>query len=63
MKKLFILLFLLGSVTAFAQSKLDGKWKGTAESPNGSFDLNYVFKVDGEKLTGALVSNFGETPI
>lgn len=64
MKKLFFtLLFLVGSVTVFAQSKLDGKWKGTAESPNGTFELNYVFKVEGEKLTGAFVSNFGETPI
>ena len=64
MKKLFfVLLFLAGSVTAFAQSKIEGKWKGTAESPNGTFELNYVFKVEGEKLTGALVSEFGEIPL
>lgn len=64
MKKIFfVLLFVAGTVTAFAQSKLDGKWKGSAESPNGTFELSYVFKVDGEKLTGALVSDFGETPI
>lgn len=62
-KKIFTLALLMGCFTTFAQSKLDGKWKGTAESPNGSFDLNYVFKVDGEKLTGALVSDFGEIPI
>lgn len=63
MKKLFLLLFFLGSVTAFAQSKINGDWKGSVETPNGAFDLNFTFKVEGEKLTGVWKSEFGETEI
>ncbi|PKQ44899.1 hypothetical protein [Confluentibacter flavum] len=62
-KKIFILLFLAGCFTTFAQSKIDGDWKGTAESPNGVFELAYTFKVEGDKLTGALKTEFGDTPI
>jgi hypothetical protein len=63
MKKVITLLFVMACFTSFAQSKLDGKWKGTAESPNGVFELTYTFKAEGEKLTGALITEFGDTPI
>lgn len=62
-KKIFFLLFLAGCFTSFAQSKIDGDWKGTAESPNGVFELAYTFKTEGNKLTGALKTEFGDTPI
>jgi hypothetical protein len=62
-KKIFFLLFLAGCFTSFAQSKIDGKWKGTSESPNGVFEMNYNFKAEGNKLTGALITDFGDTPI
>ena len=32
---------------------VNGKWAGTVTGPDGnSIDLNYVFKIDGDKLTG-----------
>jgi hypothetical protein len=63
MKYLLILLFLGGSVTIFAQTNIDGDWKGIRETPNGSFELNYTFKVDGKTLTGKLKAQFGEVQL
>ncbi len=31
---------------------ISGKWKGTAEGPNGAIERTFTFKVDGSKLTG-----------
>lgn len=50
MKRLAALTCLLAA-TLFA-SDISGKWKGTAESPNGTFERTFTFKVDGAKLTG-----------
>lgn len=58
-----ILLFFLGSIATFAQSKIDGKWKGTREGQNGTVELNYTFKVEGNKLTGTSTTPRGENPI
>ena len=63
MKYFLILLFLGGSVTIFAQTNIDGNWKGTRETPNGTFEVNYTFKVDGKTLTGMLKTQFGEVPL
>lgn len=61
MKYFLILLFLAGGLTTFAQTNIDGNWKGTRETPNGNIELNYTFKVEGTTLTGTLKSQFGET--
>ena len=61
MKFVFTLLLLAGGLTMFAQNTLDGNWKGTRETPNGTFEVNYTFKVDGNKLTGTWKTQFGET--
>ena len=58
-----ILLFLGVSASVFAQTNIDGNWKGTRETPNGSFEVNYTFKVDGKSLTGMLKAQFGEAPL
>ncbi|HEY5968362.1 MAG TPA: hypothetical protein VIU35_10300 [Chitinophagaceae bacterium] len=60
MKYFLMLLFLGGSLTIFAQTKIDGNWKGTRETPDGTFEVNYTFKVDGKTLTGMLKAQFGE---
>jgi hypothetical protein len=60
MKILFTLLILIGGVTTFAQNTLDGNWKGTRETPNGTFEVNYTFKVEGSELTGTWKTQFGE---
>src|SRR5687767_5603440 len=39
MKYFLILLFLGGSLTIFAQTNIDGNWKGTRETPNGTFEV------------------------
>jgi hypothetical protein len=61
-KKFFVLSFLiLFGVAAVSASNLDGKWKGSVPSPDGgSLELTYLFKVDGEKLTGSVTSEMGE---
>jgi len=50
-------------LTAFAQNTIDGDWKGTRETPNGAFEINYTFKVEGSELTGVWKTQFGEAPI
>ena len=56
-----ILLFLL-SITSFAQN-LDGSWKGKMGTPNGDMDLIFTFKVDGDTLSGNVISQMGTLPI
>ena len=63
MKYFLILLFLGSSITIFAQTNIDGNWKGTRETPNGSFEVNYTFKADGKTLTGKFTAQFGEAQL
>ena len=63
MKYFLVLLFLGGSLAAFSQTNIDGNWKGTRETPNGNFEVNYTFKVEGTTLTGTLKTSFGETKL
>lgn len=55
MKCLTILFALFAFTTAAAD--LTGKWKATAEGPNGSMERTFDFKVEGAKLTGETVSS------
>ncbi|WP_337042255.1 hypothetical protein [Emticicia sp. 17c] len=63
MKQFLMLLLLLGTFTAFAQNPIDGNWKGSRETPNGTFEINYTFKVEGNELKGIWKTQFGETKI
>jgi len=63
MKIAFTLLLLIGGLTGFAQNAIDGNWKGSRETPNGTFEVNYTFKVQGNELTGTLKTQFGEARI
>jgi hypothetical protein len=63
MKYFFSLLFVFGCLTMFGQNTIDGNWKGSRETPNGTFEVNYTFKVEGTELKGTLKSQFGETKI
>lgn len=63
MRIAFMFLFLVGGLTTFAQNTLDGNWKGTRETPNGTFEVNYTFKVEGNTLTGTWKTQFGETKL
>lgn len=64
MKLLFTIALVAGCMTAFAQSPpINGEWKGSRETPNGTFEVNYTFKVDGNVLTGTWKTQFGETKL
>jgi hypothetical protein len=63
MKYFFTLLFILGSFSVFAQTSIDGNWKGSRETPNGTFEVNYTFKVEGNVLKGTWKTQFGEAPL
>jgi hypothetical protein len=62
MKWLF-LLALAFSMTLSA-ADISGTWKGKADTPNGTVERTFVFKVDGAKLTGESSSEmFGKSTI
>ena len=63
MKFVLTMLLLVGGLTTFAQNSIDGNWKGTRETPNGSFEVNYTFKVEGSQLTGTWKTQFGEAKL
>jgi hypothetical protein len=63
MKYIFSFLFLFGCYTAIAQNPIDGKWKGSRETPNGTFEVNYTFKVEGKVVTGVWKTQFGEAKL
>jgi len=48
--------WLLVLIAAFAltasAADISGTWKATAEGPQGSMERTFVFKVDGNKVTG-----------
>lgn len=48
---------VLAASTACA-ADISGKWKGTAEGPNGTIERSFDFKQDGTKLTGETASEF-----
>ncbi|MGN6355644.1 MAG: hypothetical protein ACTHLB_19820 [Parafilimonas sp.] len=60
MKYLLTALLLLGFMITKAQNAIDGNWKGSRETPNGTMEFNYTFKVEGDTLTGVIKSQFGE---
>jgi hypothetical protein len=63
MKIVFTLLLLAGVTAVSAQNIIDGNWKGTRETANGSFEINYTFKVEGTELTGTWKTQFGESKL
>lgn len=56
-------MLLFGAAAAFSQKTIVGNWKGTRETPNGTFEINYTFKVSKDTLTGVWKTQFGESPI
>lgn len=62
MKRL-LLFFALSALTALA-ADITGTWKGSADTPMGTVERTFTFKVDGDKLTGETSSNmFGKSTI
>ena len=50
------------AASAFA-ADVTGKWVGKMETPNGSRDVVFNLKQDGDKLTGTTTGRGGDTPI
>ena len=68
MKGLLIMKWLLILIASFAltasAADVSGTWKASTETPNGSFETTFVFKADGEKVSGTISNQFtGETQI
>ena len=42
------------------ESRIDGKWIGKVNGPQGEMELTFTFKVDGDTLTGTDTSPMGE---
>ncbi len=58
---LFLTILLLPVAGA---ADLNGKWKGDLPGPDGNaLEINFDFKVDGEKLTGTVTNTYGEEQI
>lgn len=61
--KTFLLLLASLAMTVSA-ADINGNWKGSAETPNGTFERTFMFKADGHKLTGTTTSDrTGESKI
>lgn len=59
-----IALLVCSFAVAFAAfADLNGKWKGTLKFGDFEMPLTYTFKVDGEKLTGAVSTDQGDLQI
>ena len=63
MKYLITALLLFGFMVSNAQNAIDGNWKGSRQTPNGTMEFNYTFKVQGDSLSGVIKSQYGEVPL
>jgi hypothetical protein len=63
MKYLLTALLLFGFMVTNAQNAIDGNWKGSRETSNGTMEFNYTFKVQGDTLTGVIKSQYGEVKL
>jgi hypothetical protein len=52
----FSLLFVL--VFTASGADVSGTWKAAIETPNGPFETTFVFKVEGDKLSGTTSNQF-----
>ena len=63
LKQLFLPVSLLLTVI-LSVADLNGRWLGTVKTANGDdIEVTYNFVADGEKLTGAVITQWGEHPI
>ena len=61
--KWLLVIFAAFALTASA-ADVAGTWKGSMETPNGTMENTFVFKVNGANLTGSMSSEMmGERPI
>jgi len=56
MKRLLLCLAFWAATACAAD--ISGKWKGTADTPNGPIERTFVFQVEGNQVTGETTSQF-----
>jgi hypothetical protein len=59
MRALVCGLLLAVALPAFA-ADVDGKWKGSLDTPQGPIEVNFTFKADGAKLIGSTTGPDGK---
>jgi hypothetical protein len=60
---LTVFLFMFIAISGIAAG-IEGTWIAKMDSPDGnSMELTFVFKMEGEKLTGAIQTPNGDMPI
>ena len=60
MKKILVPALALILCTSFIiASKIDGKWKGSVETDEGSFYFTVTYNVEGDSLSGRIESDYG----
>src|SRR5882762_451325 len=58
------LFLILCATTVVAQSpNAAGTWDATLTSPQGTFNVQLILKQDGEKLSGVIKGQRGDTPV
>src|SRR5215813_2537798 len=61
--KYALIVMALFALTASA-ADVAGSWKGSVDTPNGAMENTFVFKTDGDKLTGTVsMGQFGDAEI
>ncbi len=65
LNRIFVLgVLLLVALASVSAADLTGKWKGDMKTPDGNaLEINFNFKVNGEKLTGTVANTYGEEEI
>ncbi|HRI05042.1 MAG TPA: hypothetical protein PLL77_15000 [Pyrinomonadaceae bacterium] len=56
-------LVVLAAASAFAQTSVAGEWDGAFNTPGGPRPVKFIFKVDGEKLSGTAKRTSGDVPL
>lgn len=63
MKRILPLVLLLFMTASCFATGIEGTWKGKMQGGNGDMELTFVFKMDGEKLTGTVKTQNGDIEI
>jgi hypothetical protein len=50
------------AICAFA-ADITGKWKARVDGPDGAMEIQFTFKMDGDKVTGTASGPMGEMPL
>src|SRR5450759_201727 len=64
MKSIWVLALMAVCAIVALAADASGTWKASVETPNGTMENTFTFKVEGDKLTGTItMGQMGEAPI